>query len=236
VQEKYIDAVVGGAQAMPLLIPAAIAWEGPGWPAREDISGLLATLDGLFLTGGLSNVAPAQYGDTPLDPPLPSDGARDRVSLALTNAAIARSMPVFGVCRGMQEINVALGGTLYQQVHRTADFDDHREPAGARLADQYASAHMVTPVAGGVLHDLVGPDPIAVNSLHGQGVDQLAPRLIVDARAPDGLIEAVRGDGPGFLYAVQWHPEWKFRENPVSLALFRAFGNAARAFALSRSK
>jgi putative glutamine amidotransferase len=179
-------------------------------------------------------VNPAAYGASLIDPDSPADHARDHVSLALVRAAVRRGVPVLGVCRGFQEINVALGGTLHQQVHNTPGFNDHRERDEDTLAQQYGPSHPVSFTQGGLLHRLTGRTCGDVNSLHGQGVDRLAPGLEIEAVAPDGLIEAYRGDGHAFLLAVQWHPEWLFRDNPLSTAIFTAFGDAARTYRATR--
>jgi putative glutamine amidotransferase len=234
--QKYLDAVSAGANAIVFILPALIDKPGACWTDSGDFSQVLGMLDGLFLTGAVSNVAPARYGAALLDPSLPADPARDHASLGLARAAIAFGMPVLGVCRGFQEINVALGGTLHQAVHEVPGFDDHRE-RGATLAEHYAPAHDVRFGPGGMLRLLTGHEGARVNSLHGQGIDRLAPGLVADAVAPDGLIEAFRAaGGQHFLLGLQWHPEWEFREDPISVMIFRAFGEAARAYHASRRR
>jgi putative glutamine amidotransferase len=230
VGEKYIDAVTGGAGGLALLLPALIDRPGAAFTDAADIAQVLETVDGIFLTGATSNVNPAAYGAALEDPHAPADAARDHVTLALIRAAARRGVPLLGVCRGFQEINVALGGTLHQAVHRVPGLADHREREEDPVEVQYGPAHPVALAPGGLLRRLQGGDEVRVNSVHGQGVQRLAPGLIVEATAPDGLIEAFRGEGPGFLLAVQWHPEWMFRDTPLSAALFRAFGEAARAW------
>jgi putative glutamine amidotransferase len=235
VQQKYLDAVTGGAGAIALVLPALIDRPGAAWADPADLSDVLGLLDGIFLTGATSNVAPARYGATLDDPNSPADPARDHVTLSLIELAVARGLPVLGVCRGFQEINVALGGTLHQAVHGVPGYDDHRENPELTVSGQYGPAHSVTFTPGGLLHALTGLDHAVVNSLHGQGVERLAPPLAIEAVAPDGLTEAFRLDrADAFLLGVQWHPEWEFRENPVSTAIFRAFGTAARAYQASR--
>ncbi len=231
VQQKYLDAVSAGAAALPIMLPALIAEPGAAWSDPADLAAILATLDGLFLTGAPSNVGPASYGAAQHDPAALADPARDHVSLALIRQAVALGMPVLGVCRGLQEINVALGGTLHQAVHTVPGLADHRERPDASLPEQYAPAHAVSLTEGGLLHSISGMDTAEVNSLHGQGIDRLAPGLAIDAEAPDGLIEAVRLDrAECFLLGVQWHPEWAFRDNPLSVVIFRTFGTACRAY------
>jgi putative glutamine amidotransferase len=230
VQDKYLDAVTSGANAIAFVLPALIDRPGGAFADPADIGSALDSLDAVFLTGATSNVDPARYGAALADPDSPADPARDYVSLAIVRAAIRRGTPVLGVCRGLQEINVALGGTLHQAVHDLPGLNDHRENDAATLDEQYGPSHPVEFTQGGLLARLTGQATVWVNSLHGQGVETLAPGLIVEALAPDGLVEAFRGEGPGFLLAVQWHPEWAFRENPVSRHIFAAFGDAARAW------
>ncbi|MEJ0048044.1 MAG: gamma-glutamyl-gamma-aminobutyrate hydrolase family protein [Rhodospirillales bacterium] len=234
VGDKYLDAVTAGAGAIAFILPALIDRPDAAFTDPRDVETALDNLDGLFLTGATSNVDPGHYGATLADPESPADPARDHVSLALVRAAIRRGMPVLGVCRGFQEINVALGGTLHQQVHNVPGLADHRERDEDPLEQQYGVSHPVALTPGGLLQRLAGAPTAEVNSLHGQGVDRLAPGLAVEARAPDGLVEAYRGEAGGFLVAVQWHPEWRFRENPLSVQLFRAFGDAARAWRARR--
>ena len=235
VGDKYLDAVTAGAGAIAFILPALIDRPGGAFTDPRDVETVLDSLDGLFLTGATSNVDPAQYGATLSDPDSPADPARDHVSLALIRGAIRRGMPVLGVCRGFQEINVALGGTLHQAVHDVPGLNNHRERDDDPLETQYGPSHPIALTPGGLLHRLAGGPSAAVNSLHGQGVDQLAPGLTVEARAPDGLIEAYRGETGGFLLAVQWHPEWRFRDNPLSVQLFNSFGDAARAWRARRA-
>jgi putative glutamine amidotransferase len=220
VGEKYIAAVRDGSGALPLLIPVL--------PNAIPTDEILASVDGLFFTGSPSNVAPKFYnGEAPRDGVL-QDEFRDTTTLPLLKAAIASGKPVLAVCRGFQELNVALGGTLYQHIQEIPGRMDHREDNSAPLDVQYGPAHDVT-VQGGLLSRIVREKTFKVNSLHSQGVDRLAPGLHADAVAPDGQIEAVSMPGAkGFLFAVQWHPEWKWADNPQSRAIFAAFGEAVR--------
>jgi putative glutamine amidotransferase len=234
VGEKYIDAVTGGAGGLALLLPALIDRPGAAFADAGDIDQILDLVDGIFLTGATSNVHPAEYGAALDDPDSPADRARDHVTLRLIRAAARRGTPLLGVCRGFQEINVALGGTLHQAVHAVPGMADHRERDADPVTVQYGPAHSVSLTEGGLLARLAGGTMAQVNSVHGQGAARLAPGLVVEAVAPDGLVEAFRGDGPYFLAAVQWHPEWLFRDNPLSAAILRAFGDAARAWRASR--
>jgi putative glutamine amidotransferase len=225
--EKYIAAVRGGAGALPLLIPVLT-------PALA-VDDVLAVADGLLFTGSLSNVAPHLYGGhDPRDASL-LDEARDTSTLPLLLAAIERGTPVFCLCRGFQELNVAMGGTLHQHLQELPDHIDHREDKNAPVAEQYGPAHDVKVAPGGMLARLVGETAFEVNSLHSQGIDRIAPGLVAEAAAPDGTIEAVSmPKARGFVLGVQWHPEWRYLDNPVSRALFAAFGDAVRAHAQAR--
>jgi putative glutamine amidotransferase len=215
----YALAVRDGAGALPLLIPA--------FSEPLAVDELVAACDGFLFTGDESNVAPSRYGAEPAEPGMRLDAARDAVSLPLIRAAVAAGRPVLCICRGIQELNVALGGTLHQAVHRVPGRIDHREPPDASPEVQFAPAHTVTVTEGGLLVRLLPDCQFLVNSLHGQGIDRLAPPLRAEAVAPDGQIEAVSLPlAPGFVLGVQWHPEWRRAENPVSCLLFSAFGAA----------
>jgi putative glutamine amidotransferase len=218
VGRKYSAAVAEVAECQPLLAPI-----GPG---MSDVGGLLDVADAILLSGSLSNVAPEHYGEKDPIKPEALDPARDALTLPLIRAAVARKVPIFAICRGFQELNVALGGSLNQAVHTLEGRLDHREKADGDLDEKYGPVHPVT--LRGQLRDWIGRDEIMVNSLHWQGIARLADGLEPQAFAKDGLIEAVRGpsDHP-FCLGVQWHPEWKARANPVSVSLFRRFGAAA---------
>ncbi len=226
-QIKYVDAVVQGAHCLPVVLPAL--------GDLLDIESALANCDGIMLTGSASNVDPGHYGQAVRDPALPQDKARDATTLPLIRAALVRGIPVLAICRGFQEMNVALGGTLHQAVQEVDGKMDHREDSALPLDQQYAPVHDIVLEAGGVLHRILGADRTRVNSLHGQGVDRLAEGIAIEARSEDGLVEAfsVR-TAPGFTLAVQWHPEWKLLENPDSMKLFAAFGDACMAYHAQR--
>ena len=227
VGEKYLTAVVDTLGALPLIIPALSG----GLPLRR----LVATLDGLLLTGAHSNIEPRHYGGAEPDPESPADPHRDATNLALIPLALQAGVPILGICRGLQELNVALGGTLHPKVHDVAGYHDHREPDSEQLDIQYGPQHDILPEPGGLLAELAAGRSLQVNSLHGQGIDRLADGLIVEARAPDGLIEAIRLDtDQPFALAVQWHPEWQVRDNPFYTAIFERFGVACRARAAQR--
>jgi putative glutamine amidotransferase len=219
--DEYVTAIRDGAGLLPLLIPATDA------PLAVDA--VLDAVDALLFTGAPSNVAPGLYGGADPRPGTELDDARDATTLPLLRAAITRGMPVLAICRGFQELNVALGGTLHQHVHEIAGRLDHREPSGVSQDEEYAPAHAIALVPDGMLARLSGMIGAMVNSLHHQGVDRLAPGLKVEAVAPDGQIEAVSlPDAPGFVLGVQWHPEWRWAEDPLSRAIFRSFGAAVR--------
>lgn len=221
VGEKYIEAVRDGAGVVPFLIPVL---DPPIKPEE-----LLPYVDGLMFTGSVSNVAPHHYGGhEPRNPKL-LDEARDSSTLPLMRIAEEARMPMFAICRGFQELNVAFGGTLHQHMDESG-FEDHSVGERRRNLDRaYGPVHDVIVEPGGVLHSLVHSERFKVNSLHSQGIDRLAPPLRKEAVAPDGAIEAVSMAKPkGFLLAVQWHPEWRHWEDPVSKAMFAAFGEAVR--------
>ncbi len=221
VGEKYITAVLNGAGGLPLVIPSL----GESFDMRD----LVSRLDGLLITGSPSNVAVELYSGKPDRPDSPQDPKRDATTLPLIRAALAEGVPLFCICRGIQELNVALGGTLHTQVHEQPGVADHRAPRTDDMDVKYAPRHRVDLAADGEFARLLGRKQIQVNSLHWQAIDRLADRLVVEGRADDGVIEAVRvADAASFALGVQWHPEYKVTENPVSMVLFQAFGKAAR--------
>ena len=218
---KYVDAV-RLAGALPLIAPPF---------ADAELDTLLDAADGVLLTGSPSNVHPAHFGEALHDPALPLDPERDAWTLKLIPKALARGIPLLAICRGTQEANVALGGSLHQAVQEVAGYNDHRAPDGLPAAQRYGLAHGVDVVAGGALERIVGLGRFDVNSVHGQGVKTLAPGLRVEAVAPDGLIEAFsQPAAPGFNLCLQWHPEWQAASNPVSMQILTAFGTAVRTY------
>ena len=225
VGQKYVDAV-RLAGCTPLIVPTA---------QPDEIAALLAIADGVLLTGSPSNVHPSHFGEDVLDTSLPLDPARDAWTLPLIRRALAIGLPLLGICRGTQETNVALGGSLHQAVQDVGSFQDHRAASGQPAAVQYADAHSVQVLPGGRLAQILGRTSFAVNSLHGQAVNRLAPGLRVEAVAPDGIVEAFSVEtAPGFSLCLQWHPEWQAASNPVSMQLLTAFGDAARAWRAKR--
>lgn len=228
VGEKYIRALIDTGVGTPLLLPSL----KPALPLAE----LLEDLDGLLLTGSYSNIEPHHYSDEPSWEGNPHDPARDATTLSLVRLAIEMKVPVLAVCRGFQEVNVALGGSLLQRVHETEGFNDHRENTNDPLDVQYGPAHEIALTPGGWLAEIAGSERALVNSLHGQGIRVPGRNLIVEARAHDGLIEAIRLDAPDpFLLALQWHPEWKVTENPFYLGIFKRFAEAVRKRANQRA-
>ncbi len=221
VGEKYVRAVTECARCIPLGIPVVAD--------QLDVDELVDLFDGILFTGSPSDIEPHRYEGEPSAPGTLHDPHRDEMTLPLAQCALKRGVPVFAICRGFQELNVATGGTLHQRVHEVPGFHRHKENPDDPLDVQYGPSHEVRLVEGGMLHAMVGKASVTVNSLHGQGVAKLGDGLVVEAVADDGLIEAFRVEGaPGFNLAVQWHPEWKAAANDFSLAMFAAFGDACR--------
>jgi putative glutamine amidotransferase len=214
---RYAEALIGGSGALSVMIP----------PIGEAQLALLDRIDGLLVPGSPSNVHPSHYGEDESLTPDKHDPARDATTLPLIRAAVARGLPVLAICRGIQELNVALGGTLHQNVHDLPGRRDHRGGKGP-LDVAYGPKHRVT--VSGSLARIVGADTITVNSIHSQAIDRPGEGLTVEAYAEDGTIEAVSAIcSPGFVLGLQWHPEWRFAEHPASVAIFHAFGEACRA-------
>jgi putative glutamine amidotransferase len=223
--ERYLRAVAAGAGAVPLLIPAM--------PEYFDARDMARRLDGLFLTGGRANIEPHHFGGAPFPEDEVRDPDRDAIVLPLIRACLDEGVPIFGVCRGIQELNVALGGSLHYRVHLVEGMLDHRRQ---RRRQTYANRHNVVLTPGGTFAKLCDCHEVMVNSLHGQGIDRLADGLAVEARAPDGLVEGVRVEGArAFSAAVQWHAEYDYEDHQLSGPLFRAFGIAATERAARRN-
>mgnify|MGYP000150024838 CR=1 FL=1 len=219
--EKYIRAITEGMDASPLLIPAM--------DAPHVLETYLSMVGGILLTGSPSNVEPHHYGGVPSATPL-YDQSRDATTLSLIPMAIKRNIPILGICRGFQEINVALGGTLHQKVQDLPGMMDHREDSTLPPLMQYGPAHSIRFEADGLLHKITGTDGAEVNSLHQQGIKNLAPELAAEALAPDGLIEAFRlNSDDRFVFATQWHPEWDVTENAFYQEIFSLFKQACEA-------
>lgn len=219
VMERYVRAAMRHADVAALLIPSL-----PDLMSAKEVAG---RLDGVLLTGSPSNVESHRYhgegGEGPFDP------GRDEIALGMVEAMIGRARPVFGICRGFQEINVALGGSLRRDTSASAELLAHHAPDDAGFAEMFDHLHPVTLTQGGMLARSFGKTALSVNSVHYQGVDRLAPALSVEATAPDGLIEGYSARIEGApVVAVQWHPEWDADRNDDSAAFFRLLGRAMR--------
>ena len=222
VGDKYARAVTQSLDAVPVLIPAL---------GRLDETAL-ANFDGLIFTGSLSNVHPMRYGSEPSRAAEPYNIDRDEMVFPLIEAAINNGIPSLFICRGFQELNVALGGSLFPEVHAVPGRMDHRRPKVPEIREQYLPSHRVNLPASSLLHDWLKSDTVMVNSLHYQAVDRRAARLLVEAVADDGTIEAGRvAEAPGFTLGMQWHPEYDVESDRVSRAVFSAYRDALHDFA-----
>ncbi|MGB3313311.1 MAG: gamma-glutamyl-gamma-aminobutyrate hydrolase family protein [Albidovulum sp.] len=218
------EAVAQVAGCMPLLIPAD--------PRLVSVAELMEACDGFLLTGGRPNVHPEEYGEDATEAHGAFDRCRDAITLPLIRACVERGQPFLGVCRGFQEVNVALGGTLYPEIRDLPGRMNHRMPPDGTLEEKFALRHAVRFTDGGVFHRLFGAAEVMTNTLHGQGLKAEGRGIVVDGRAPDGTPEALYVEGaPGFTLSVQWHPEWNAAADPVSRPLFEAFGTAVRGWA-----
>lgn len=220
--DSYVRVVLGPVGGVPVLLPAA----GDGLAPQ-----ILPRLDGLILTGSRSNVWPGHYEGPDHAEGTPEDQQRDATTLPLIRAAIAQGVPLLAICRGMQELNVALGGTLDQRIQDLPGRMDHSTPSDQPIPlVRTGKAHAVRLAPGGMLHELAGRPDMPVNSLHNQGVQRLAPRLEAMGWAADGTVEAVRvRQSPGFAWGVQWHPEYDWERDAFSRGIFEAFGAACTA-------
>ena len=220
--DTYVRATDQLVGAVPVLLPAN--------GCACDVASLVARLDGIILTGSRSNVQPSLYDGPPHDADTPEDAKRDGVTLPLIRAAITAGLPVLAICRGLQEMNVALGGSLHQRLQDLPGRIDHSTPMQPSAGVRQGKAHLVRVVRGSWLHRLVGATEFGVNSLHNQGIDRLAPGLVAEGVASDGTIESVRAiAAPGFAVGVQWHPEYDFEHDSISQRIFEAFGAAVAA-------
>ena len=225
--DKYLRAVSDVAQCLPVMIPAIAE--------AMDLSALLDHFDGILMTGAVSNVHPPHYGSEPTADHEPYDHHRDKLTLKLIRAVIDRGIPLFCVCRGFQELNVVMGGTLEAEVQRGDGRLDHRSRKVEDMDVKYGPVHAISITPGGQLESILGKRQTMVNSLHRQAVAKLAPGLNHEASAPDGIIEAVSVKGAkAFAIGTQWHPEYKAASNPDSVKLFKAFGDAVRLHAARR--
>lgn len=227
VTEQYMEAVVRTSGCGAMIIPAL----GQRGFSEATIDSILDRLDGLLLTGSPSNVEPHHYDTDPFSGDL-NDPDRDATTLPLIRGAVARGIPVLAICRGIQELNVAMGGSLHQKLHETPGSRDHRSDKTRPRIDRTNLRHDVTLVEATLLHAVTGKTSFPVNSLHAQGIKDLAPGARINAMADDGSIEAVDfPDSSGFVLGVQWHPEWSYADDSASTALFTAFGEAVQQYA-----
>ncbi|WP_283177828.1 gamma-glutamyl-gamma-aminobutyrate hydrolase family protein [Gemmobacter sp. 24YEA27] len=221
------EALAQVSGVLPLIVPTD--------PRLARVEDLLEQCDGFLLTGGRPNVHPSEYGEDETPAHGDFDRARDAITLPLIRACVERGQPVFGICRGFQEVNVAMGGSLFPEIRDLPGRMNHRMPPEGTLEEKFALRHPVRFTEGGVFHRVLGASEVMTNSLHGQGINRAGKRIVIDGHAPDGTPEALYVEGaPGFTLSVQWHPEWQAGEDPVSRPLFEAFGQAARAWASGR--
>jgi len=226
--QQYLEAAIAAADVFPVLVPS--------FGERLDLDSLLSTVDGVMVTGSKSNVHPSLYGGDASEANGPYDPARDATTLPLIRRAIERGVPLLAICRGIQELNVALGGTLAAEIQEREGSLDHRAPVSDNQDERFAIRQKVSIKPGSCLAGVFGPGEIMVNSVHRQGVDRLGTRLEVEAVAEDGTVEAVSvKDARAFAVGVQWHPEYWAKSDDNSARIFRAFGDAVRAHAIARS-
>lgn len=220
-------AVANVSGCLPLLIPAD--------PEMVSVEELMRVCDGFLLTGGRPNIHPSEYGHEETEKHGFFDRARDAITLPLVRACVAAGQPFLGICRGFQEVNVAMGGTLHPEIRELPGRMNHRMPPEGTLEEAFALRHKVMLTPGGRFATLFGGTEVLTNTLHGQGIFDPGPRIVIEGRAEDGTPEAIFVAGaPGFTLAVQWHPEWNAQNDPVSRPLFEAFGKAVRDFAAAR--
>ena len=218
------EAVRDISGALPLIVPAD--------PALVDIEDLKRTCHGFLFTGGRPNVHPEEYGEEETEAHGTFDRARDRLTLPLIRDCVASGQPILAICRGFQELNVAMGGSLYPEIRDLPGRMNHRMPPDGTIEEKFALRHDVTFTPGGVFHRIMGAEVVRTNTLQGQGIKQKGERIVIDGVAPDGTPEAIYVEGaPGFTLGVQWHPEYRACEDPVSRPLFEAFGDALRTLA-----
>ena len=218
------EAIASVSDCLPLIIPS-----DPQFVKTEE---LLDACDGFLFTGGRANVHPEKYGEPETEAHGAFDPARDAVALPLIRACVERGQPFFGVCRGFQEVNVAMGGSLYPEIRDLPGRMNHRMPPDGTVEEKFALRHRVSFTENGPFHRLFGATEVMTNTLHGQGIKQAGAGVVIDGLAPDGTPEAIYiKDAPGFTLSVQWHPEYRAGQDPVSRPLFAAFGLAAKAWA-----
>jgi putative glutamine amidotransferase len=221
------DAIANVSKCLPMLIPSD--------PSYVSVADLMAQCDGFLFTGGRPNVHPEEYGEQETEAHGDFDRARDAISLPLIRECVRVGLPIFGICRGFQEVNVAMGGSLYPEIRDLSGRDNHRMPPDGTLEEKCALRHTVSLTAQGPFSKVFGGNEVLTNTLHGQGIKQPGQRIVIDGYAPDGTPEAIYvKDAPGFTMSVQWHPEYNADKDPASRPLFQAFGDAVRDFAATR--
>ena len=225
----YVDAIAQVADCIPVIVTAD--------SAQMSVEEAVATCDGFLLTGGRANVHPEEYGEAETEAHGSFDRQRDRLVLPLIRFCVELGLPILGICRGLQEVAVAMDSTLYPEIRDLPGRSNHRMPPDGTLAEKFAPRHAISFTEGGVFHRLMNAQSVMTNTLHGQGIKTAGARVVVDGCAPDGTPEAIYvKDAPGFTLSVQWHPEWEAAQDPVSRALFRSFGDAARDWSIGRGK
>ena len=227
--DKYVRALTDVADVEAVMIPNTID--------AANLDGVLHHFDGVLMTGAVSNVHPPHYGEEPTLDHEPYDHHRDATTLALIRRVIERGIPLFCICRGFQELNVAMGGSLETELQRGEGRLDHRAPNSDSTDVRYAPRHTIAISKGSLLEHVIGKSETRVNTIHRQGIKKLGAGLNIEATAPDGVIEAISVKGAkAFAFGTQWHPEYKAAENPDSVKLFHAFGEAARAHRRARGE
>ena len=213
------EAVADISGAVPLIVPTD--------PALVNVDDLMAACDGFVFTGARANVHPEHYDEDPTEAHGNFDPARDNVALPLIRACVTRGQPILSICRGFQELNVAMGGSLYPEIRDLPGRVNHRMPPEGTLEEKFEIRQNVTFTRDGVFHRLMGHEVVRTKTLHGQGIKEKGARIVIDGWADDGTPEAIYVEGaPGFTLGVQWHPEYNAAEDPVSRPLFEAFGDA----------
>ncbi|MYM54559.1 gamma-glutamyl-gamma-aminobutyrate hydrolase family protein [Thalassovita mangrovi] len=223
------EAVSAVSDCLPVLIPTD--------PRFLSVEELLDTCDGFVLTGGRPNVHPEEYGEAATEAHGDFDRHRDAITLPLVRACVERGQPFLGICRGFQEVNVAMGGSLYPEIRDLPGRMNHRMPPDGTLEEKFALRHTVEFSENGPFHRLMGAREVMTNTLHGQGIKQPGARIVIDGYAPDGTPEAIYvKDAPGFTLSVQWHPEYDAANDPVSRPLFEAFGRAVHDWVAGKAR
>jgi len=221
------DAIAAVSDCVPMLIPAD--------PRLVSVQELMETCDGFLLTGGRPNVHPAEYGEVETEAHGDFDRCRDAITLPLVRACVESGQPFLGVCRGFQEVNVAMGGSLYPEIRDLPGRQNHRMPPDGTIEEKFAPRHCVNLTEGGVFHRVFGSAQVMTNTLHGQGLKTPGARIVIEGLAPDSTPEAIYvKDAPGYTLSVQWHPEWNAANDPVSRPLFQSFGDAVRVWSCDR--